>query len=73
MPTNINQLCFEKFYWGYLIDSKVGYINLIKEELLWGQVAPDALEGVIYVNSIDLFKEAIVEDFDFRLRGFIDS
>ena len=47
LKTNINQLCFEKFYWGYLIDSKVGYINLIKEELLWDQVAPNALKGVI--------------------------
>lgn len=52
---DINQLCFEKFYWCYLIDSKVSPETLIKQELLWGRVGLTILKGVINdCSNIDL-------------------
>ncbi len=55
LKTDINQLCFGAFYWGYLIDSKVSPANLIKQELLWGRVGLTILKGVINdCSNIDL-------------------
>lgn len=47
LKTDINQLCFEAFYWGYLIDSKVSSANLIKQELLWDRLTLAFLKGPI--------------------------
>jgi len=44
LKTDINKLCFEKFYWGHLIDSKVSSTNLIKQELLWSQIASNYIK-----------------------------
>lgn len=44
---DITNLFFQEFYWGYLIDSKVDPVNLIRKELLWNPLELGILKGPI--------------------------